>query len=376
MRAAFKISLQERQSVFQALQAYRNEEREAIEDANRRMKKREEQARAARADILRTFGWTESTLAVLRSDWGWRACADRLAAPHDDPHAWASLRERIDEAIKKRELAMQSEKARQQSEHRRTMLKIILLDKYDELQGEGWTTSLGIMPQDHDFLEIQSVKACWSTEAPGVDVAPEISIAQADSNVGAAGSGSSSAGTSFGSSSAASSPLPSSAVETFCDRQWTDQLDAVKRDLESWVQEQRVHAIVQILSATEDRPVKHYSTNPADYPTNVYDEAFFCRITSLFHVKYPLRFFYQPSEELQAVAFPHTLALSRTPLRVQISTQIVNAVRELLRVAKLDEATATRVDLDKYQWKWSWLNNPGSMGGSQRFDWLSLVRNH
>ena len=96
----------------------------------------------------------------------------------------------------------------------------------------------GIFPHREEFQELDAVKALWHPEDAQLD-----------------------------------------------DSTWPAQEPIVMRALEDYAESTRMHAIRCILAANSGEPVSSLSTDPADYPASVYDDAFFNRISSLFLVE-------------------------------------------------------------------------------------------
>ena len=149
---------------------------------------------------------------------------------------------------------------------------------------------------------------------------------------------------------------------------WDAKADEIQADMETWAQESRVDAIVQILAAHDDRKHDRYSRKVEDYPDSEYGRGFFTKITSIFHVEH-WSSVYQWHFKRYSMPWPQVLEYERFP---RTNYQTVNAVRETVKVAGLDEATVTCDDMAKLRFRW--LDCPLSNGDQFTMDWTDLAQ--
>ncbi|BGP50910.1 hypothetical protein JCM10450v2_006836 [Rhodotorula kratochvilovae] len=139
------------------------------------------------------------------------------------------------------------------------------------------------------------------------------------------------------------------------DSTWPAQEPVVLQTLEEYAEMLRVHAIRIILAAQSGRALKSLSTNPANYPADENDAAFFGCITARFFVTpQPHRGGYGTTAK-RVVLFPAALpampklwnsSIMHERLARIMTFRHVWAVRTVLAAASLDEATVTPEDLD------------------------------
>lgn len=152
-------------------------------------------------------------------------------------------------------------------------------------------------------------------------------------------------------------------------KSWKNSLKVVKQDIKASVDKFRVDIIRSILAASRDVDISTLSTKPHKYPTSVYDDKFFKKITSAF-----IRTDWTWPGGHTVDYYPHYLAPSDLfPIVVRTSPLRISTLRAILEAAELDEETATEDDLDKLGARFRWLEYPVYKKSKTVWTWKDLV---
>lgn len=163
---------------------------------------------------------------------------------------------------------------------------------------------------------------------------------------------------------------------------WESRLPQIEQTLQKYAEELRMTAIKTILHATTGVSTLKLSKDPADYPEDKYDEAFFARPTSLFFGTIKETggvwgYTYRPA----SFAFPECLEHFHwtqwrpkpTQLRKQTNQRHIFFVRLILRAAELDDDSCTSSDLDDLGERFIWQDNAPKSAQGRLFGWNNLV---
>ncbi|BGP65200.1 hypothetical protein NBRC10512v2_006578 [Rhodotorula toruloides] len=168
----------------------------------------------------------------------------------------------------------------------------------------------------------------------------------------------------------------------FDEALWESRLPPIEQTLQKYAEELRMTAIKTILHATTGVSTLKLSKDPADYPENKYDEAFFARPTSLyFGTIRESDGVWGYTYRSASFAFPECLEHfhwidwrpKQTQLRKQTNQRHVFFVRLILRAAELDDDTCTSSDLDDFGERFTWQDNAPKSAHGRLFGWNNLL---
>ncbi|TNY22824.1 hypothetical protein DMC30DRAFT_100603 [Rhodotorula diobovata] len=277
-------------------------EQRTAEKAEIERKKRDE----FEAALVEHHGWTEEQVNAHSRRFGWRhqppAQCPR-AQPHVKPDAWRAYRDAL-------QVVLDNDAAERRAAPGRALRIHFFRDKFNLIDGTD-PRFKGIFPSFDRFRKLDPIKALWYPED-----------AQLDGST------------------------------------WPTQEPLVLQVLEELADSTRVNAIRAILAANSGEALSTLSTDPADYPDDEYDDAFFQQITSHFVVG---RWTLVPrGRRLRRTivntptAFPTVLGHmwgtwysnhGADPFASKLTPRYVSALRLILDAAELDEdATPSTLD--------------------------------
>lgn len=204
-----------------------------------------------------------------------------------------------------------------------------LRDYHESLSAQQEEDSLADLtfPEYHHFLKLPHVRHLWSTKNSVVDVST-----------------------------------------------WSENLEGILGDIEAYRASTRITAIRCILSAQDDLPLHAVSKDPAAYPADVYNEAFFSRATSSFFFVERFQLFGREVTTFHSPSYPDALRLtSSTCLQAHHTARHQFVVRCMLEAAELDEETATPADLSEVGRRFQWMESKRERTWRKKWHWSPLV---
>ncbi|BGP42708.1 hypothetical protein JCM10449v2_006720 [Rhodotorula kratochvilovae] len=306
------------------IQSERDAARKIIEEAQKR---KDDERQAKLEDLHHTLKF-EHDWSRQQLDWhGARSAHFRIPAvsPQANPKAWATFRDFVQSEID-REAA--EDAARNACETRRNALK----PYYDDFKEAQTGRMARLVPDIFIFVEWPAVKPFWE-------------------------------------------PVDSSVS----DRTWAQNLSRVRDNFDTYLEEVRVEAIRAIKRATTGDWSSASSTDPADYPEDEYDDAWFERPTALFFGE--LAVSNQPGfVSLYPLPYPDTLFEHRMAgdrkawLREHIDERQVRLVRLILGALDKNEDNVTQREMNLVGARFRWVNSPYKVKKERerRYNWVQL----
>ncbi|ORY41186.1 hypothetical protein BCR35DRAFT_311367 [Leucosporidium creatinivorum] len=275
--------------------------------------------------------YLNNVFKCVTSGTGFLSTSDRRAffrpswsRPSNDPEDWETIRKQVKDRIgdeARRRAEGDARTARYQRQRTRFQG---LRTYYDELlsQQNGEYDKL-TFPRFHPFRRLASIKPFWEPEE----------------------------------------------AAALNDEAWEESLEAINRDVMEYRSSLRIEAIGAILAANRGVAASSFSTNPANYPEDEFDDTFFHRITSLFF-----------SQEAGEGLAPFPACLNFTPrseyepcLRIYLKPLHIKILRALLQAAQLDEETATLKDFDELGAAFLWPAHPRKKCRKSRYSATELM---
>ncbi|GAA5946515.1 hypothetical protein JCM3765_000274 [Sporobolomyces pararoseus] len=146
-------------------------------------------------------------------------------------------------------------------------------------------------------------------------------------------------------------------------------LPTILKEVDQYCQELRIEAIRALLAIRQDVSVTKFSTSPGDYPDSLYPDAFFDLAVSQFSARdNATRIGVQHFSDVGRVRWGRGKFIYSTEKRV------TGAIQARIRVAGLDESTATVEDMDKLGWRFTWDNDPHPTKRDTLLEWKELIQ--